>query len=132
MMERYTVKLFNDKELDYLRLSYKGVDKEEIAKELEFKHKREHKDMEQLIWNKLSVNNWYNAYRKAFHLQLLSRKDFLFVNIRDEASTFSAKITNILFSVGLSDKEKELKVYLALLSFYTRVEYSYLLKGETH
>ncbi|GAL82201.1 hypothetical protein [Algibacter lectus] len=130
MIQAHTVKLFNDKELNYLLLKYKGVDKEDIAKKLEFNNKRKHTEMERLILNKLSVNNLYNAYRRAFNLQLLSRRDFMIADIKKEASIVSEKIMDILFSIGVSDKEKEIKVYLALLAFQMKIEYSYLLKKE--
>ncbi|GAA3651621.1 hypothetical protein [Flavivirga jejuensis] len=130
MIQAHTVKLFNDKELNCLRLTYKGLDKEDIAKELQFNSKREQTEMERLILNKLSVNNLYNAYRRAFNLQLLNREDFMTADIKKEASIFSEKIMDILFSIGVSDKEKELKVYLVLLAFQMKIEYSYLLNKE--
>ncbi|MEP1488514.1 MAG: hypothetical protein ABJK28_08805 [Algibacter sp.] len=128
MIQANTVKLFKDKELNYLRLRYEGVDKENIAKELEFNNKKEHAEIERLILNKLFVNNLYNAYRRAFSLQLLDREEFMSVDLEKEVSTFSIKIIEILFSIGVSDKEKELKIYLALLAFHMKIEYSCLLK----
>ncbi|MDO5969545.1 hypothetical protein Q4Q35_06980 [Flavivirga aquimarina] len=130
MIQTHTVKLFDDKELNYLRLTYEGVDKEDITKELQFNSKREHTEMERLILNKLSVTNLYNAYRRAFNLQLIDRDDFMTTDIKKEASIFSKKIMETLFSAGISDKEKELKIYLALLDFHMKIEYSYLLKKE--
>ncbi|TGV04481.1 hypothetical protein [Flavivirga rizhaonensis] len=128
-MEYYILKLFSNKELEYLRLKYQGANEEEIAKELQFKYKREHSNMETIILNKLSVNNWYNAFRKAFNLQLLNRKDFLSIDIKEEVSVFSTKIKDALLSKELNEKEKELKVYLMLLSFYSKIEYNCLLKN---
>ncbi|GAA3613661.1 hypothetical protein Q4Q39_03400 [Flavivirga amylovorans] len=127
-MEYYILKLFSNKELEYLRLKYQGVNEEEIARELKFKYKREHSNMETLILNKLSVNSWYNAFRKAFNLQLLNRKEFLSIDIKEEVSVFSKKIKDALLSKELNEKEKELKVYLMLLSFYSKMEYNCLLK----
>ncbi len=128
-MEYYILKLFSNKELEYLRLKYQGVNEEDIAKEMKFKYKRDHSKMETLILNKLSVNNWYNAFRKAFNLQLLNRKDFLSIDIKEEVSAFSTKIVDALSSKELNEKEKELKVYLMLLSFYSKIEYNCLLKN---
>ncbi|GAA4273175.1 hypothetical protein U6A24_07850 [Aquimarina gracilis] len=123
-------KLLNDKELTYLSLTFQGLDKEAIAKELQFndnKSKR-HSYMKNRIFDKLSVNNWHNAFRRAFNLQLLDRQDFLVIDIQKEASTISTKITEILNSTEIDDKEKELVIYLALLSFQIKIEYSYLFK----
>ncbi len=125
----YTLsKLLNYKELIYLSLMYKGVDKEAIAKELEFNGNIEHSYMEKQIFDKLSVHNWHNAFRRAFNLQLLDRQDFLLIDIQKEASTISTKITKILNATEIDDKEKELVIYLALLSFQIKIEYSYLFK----
>ncbi len=128
MIQSQTLKLFNDKELTYLSLSYQGAKKKDIAKKLSFNNTRAHANMERFIFDKLSVNNWYNAFRRAFHLQVLNREDFLSVDIQKEASTISTKIMEILHSGAISDKEKELAIYLALLSFQIRIEYSYLFK----
>ncbi|GAL63752.1 hypothetical protein JCM19300_2788 [Algibacter lectus] len=54
----------------------------------------------------------------------------MIADIKKEASIVSEKIMDILFSIGVSDKEKEIKVYLALLAFQMKIEYSYLLKKE--
>ncbi len=121
-------KLLNDKELIYLSLMYQGLDREAIAKELQFNDNREHRYMEKRIFDKLSVNNWHNAFRRAFNLQLLDRQDFLLIDIQKEASTISTEITEILNSTEIDDKEKELVIYLALLSFQIKIEYSYLFK----
>ena len=129
MIQPQTLKLFNDKELTYLSLEYQGVDKKDIARELCFNDERRvHNNIERFIFDKLSVNNWYNAFRRAFHLQLLNREDFLSIDIQKEASAVSSKIIEILHTSGISDKEKELSIYLALLSFQIKVEYSYLFK----
>ncbi|WP_109437250.1 hypothetical protein [Aquimarina sp. AU119] len=121
-------KLLNDKELIYLSLMYQGLDKEAISKELEFNDNRKHSYMEKHIFDKLSVHNWHNAFRRAFNLQLLDRQDFLLIDIQKEASTISTKITEILNATEVDDKEKELIIYLALLSFQIKIEYSYLFK----
>ncbi len=128
MIQSQTLKLFNDKELTYLSLSYQGLNKNDIAKELQFSNARAHTDMERFIFNKLSVNNWYNAFRRAFNLQLLHREDFLSIDIEKEASVTSTKIIEILYASVISDKEKELAIYLALLSFQIKIEHSYLFK----
>ncbi|GAA3591451.1 hypothetical protein Q4Q39_16010 [Flavivirga amylovorans] len=130
MIQAQTLKLFNDKELTYLSLTYQGLNKKDIAKELQLNNTRAHVDIERLIFDKLSVNNWYNAFRRAFHLQLLNREDFLPIDIQEQASKVSNKIMKILRSTRINDKEKELAVYLALLSFQIKVEHSYLFKGK--
>ncbi len=125
----YTLsKLLNDKELIYLSLMYQGLDKEAISKELQFNDNRKHSYMKKRIFDKLSVHNWHNAFRSAFNLQLLDRQDFLLIDIQKEASTISTKITKILNATEIDDKEKELVIYLALLSFQIKIEYSYLFK----
>ncbi len=125
----YTLsKLLNDQELTYLSLTYQGLDKKAIAKKLQFNDNREHSYIEKRIFEKLSVNNWHNAFRRAFNLQLLDRQDFLVIDIQKEASTISTKITEILNSTAIDDKEKELVIFLALLSFQIKIEYSYLFK----
>ncbi|WP_139241920.1 hypothetical protein [Aquimarina spongiae] len=121
-------KLLSDKELVYLSLTYQGVDKKAIAKKLRFKDNRTHRYIEKRIFDKLSVYNWHNAFRRAFYLQLLDRQDFLLIDIQKEASTISTEITEILNSTEIDDKEKELVIYLALLSFQIKIEYSYLFK----
>ncbi len=121
-------KLLNDQELTYLSLIYQGLDKKTIAKELQFNDSRKHSYIEKQIFDKLSVHNWHNAFRRAFNLQLLDRQDFLVIDIQKEASTISTKITEILNATEIDDKEKELVIYLALLSFQIKIEYSYLFK----
>lgn len=121
------IEQFNDKELAYLKLIYKGLDKQAVTEELKFS-KRKYREMEKAIFEKLSVNNWHNAFRRAFNLQLLDRNDFLSLDIKKEASMVSKKIIKVLQSNEINEKEKELAVYLALLSFHIKVEYSYLFK----
>ncbi|AUP81233.1 hypothetical protein [Flavivirga eckloniae] len=128
MKQAHTVRLFNDKELSYLRLRYQGINKDTIVEKLQLKNKKECAEIEKLILNKLSVNNLYNAYRLAFNLELLNREDFMMADIKKEASKFSEKITKILLSTKISDEEKELEVYLILLVFQMKIEYSYLFK----
>ncbi len=99
-----------------MRLKYQGVDEEEIAKELRFRYKKEYGRMEALILNKLPINNWYNIFRKAFNLQLLNRKDFLSLDLKEEASDFSEKIADALLSEELSNNSSGRR------SFYLKKE----------
>ncbi len=117
----------NPSERDYLVIRYKGFKREVITRSFLFS-KDDISEMEIGILEKLQVNCWYNAYRRALELELLKRLDY-------DGKVMKMKLSKFEQYMLTSDRLKNFKekicvdvLYRELIGFYNSIEYNTLHK----
>lgn len=116
---------FSKSEQDYLDLKFKGKGEESIKKRLKMGSK-EIETIQESVLDKLSSNNWFNAFKKAFHLEIVSKYDKLDLHIDIESTNTASNMISFYSFKNMSMKEKQLAVYHELLRYYTIIEYKFL------
>lgn len=116
---------FSRTERDYLDLKFSGKDEEYVKKRLN-RSVKEVDSLQEEILNKLSTNNWYSAFKKAFHLKIISKPDQLNLHIDVEATNTASKMISFYTFKNMKIKEKQLAVYHELLRYYTTIEFKFL------
>ncbi|MDO5968915.1 hypothetical protein Q4Q35_03770 [Flavivirga aquimarina] len=84
------------------------------------------KKINQSIFYKLDVSNWFNAFRVAFQLNILEKRDYWLIDLDTEINKTAEKL-NAINKLNTDYYEKKNKVYYLLNKLYTDIEYSYLL-----
>ncbi len=120
-------KEFNPIEKEYLKLKFKGLEFNKIAKSLKLASK-DIKGLEKTLFQKLEIYEWFNGFKKIFESGILNRKDFLTIDIYKEALESASKMITLHSFANLSDKEKQLAIYHQLIIFYNLLEYDCLFK----
>ena len=118
------------KERKLIELVYIGIwDERKIAKLLLVPIKKV-SVMKQNILYVLSANSWYNAIRKAFQLNILSKQKYASVDLKQEMEMRCQLIIGILTEQNSKEIKAKLKIYDELLDFYNVYEYSCLLRKD--
>ena len=116
---------FLSQEINYLQLKFKGFDHIEMSKSFNFSES-ESFDFQERLFRKLEVNDWYNAFKKAFKLKIIDIDTNLNTNHFNEAGKVATNILAISLFKSLTEKEKQLMIYNELLKYYALVEFSCL------
>lgn len=116
---------FSSSELDYLDLKFKGFEEDIIKKRLD-RSLKEIETLEENIFYKLNTNNWFNALKKAFHLEIVPKHNILDLHIDVEATNTASNIVSLFSFKNMSIKEKQLAVYHELLRYYATIEFKFL------
>ncbi|MFI1770605.1 hypothetical protein [Thalassobellus citreus] len=114
-------------EVDILRHQFIGIYNEEniILSDMFF-----FRNIEKNIFFKLNVNNWFNAFRVAFQLNILDKKQYHFININNDITKVAKKIVCINELKGNSDKKY--MIYYLLNTLYVNIEFHFLLKRDKY
>ena len=116
---------FSSLEQDYLDLKVKGVNEEVLEKRLKIGYK-EADSMQQTLFKKLKTNNWYNALKNAFHLDMISKPNKLMRYTDIEVTNTMSNMISFYTFKNMVLKEKQLAVYNELIRFYTKLELFFL------
>lgn len=115
----------NKDEIDFLTLTFLNSNAARLTKKLGLTNDQsEFKKFQHSIFNKLNVNNWFNAFKKAIAFNLID--DTVFSNVSVNAEVFNSvfKILRIKNLNRLENGEKKLSVYNELLELYSTLEIS--------
>lgn len=116
---------FNQLETKYIKMKYIDLSIKKLSKEIKVSEKIL-ANMETTILNKLQVNCWYNAYRKAFEIKILEsvsqKDDFFKINLIESRN----RVLKLIKNKNETEKMKALNVYRTLISFYNTLEYNKL------
>lgn len=115
--------MLTKEEAKYLQLKFQGADTKTISKLLNIDRAEDTK-MRNRVFEKLEVNNWFNAYRKAFHV--LDNDLYLSQALDAEINKCVKKIKNIDVQHGYIDAEKRAAIYSELLEFYSALKFNYI------
>lgn len=116
---------FSIDEINYLKLKFGGMCNVKISKNFNFSN-QQMIGFQEALFLKLAVNDWYNAFKKAFQLQIIQLDSKGITNQYKEAQNSAAYILAIFYSKSLSEKEKQLMCYNELLKAYALIEFSCL------
>lgn len=129
MSNMYDNKDANDKltvkETAFLKLKYKGVPNSEISKRLNITNK-ELKQIKKDIFKKLSVNNWFNVFKKALQINVLEKSKNHSSNIDLKISDSANRMVRIKKLRRLELNEKKLAIYTEFLELYISIEFNNL------
>ncbi|MBB3123365.1 DNA-binding CsgD family transcriptional regulator [Mesoflavibacter sabulilitoris] len=118
-------KKLNTKELQYLNLKYENINSKVIFEKLKLRKSEEKlRELKFLVFNKLRVNNWFNAFKIGLKLNLLDVPKNHLENVEKEVINCTNKIIRIRTIKRLSFTEKKLSIYNELLELYTNIEFS--------
>ncbi|WP_034061502.1 hypothetical protein [Lacinutrix jangbogonensis] len=117
-----------DTEVILIDLYYCGhFEKDKIAKRL-FVSSAKLSKIEKSIFKKFKSNCWFLIIKKAFELNILVKEKNSTLDIQKEAKVCAKNIRIIGITEGSSDLDIKFKIYKELIRFYSKYEYSYLLK----
>ena len=117
-----------NKEKEFLKQIYIGnTDKEILIENLKITEVKLIK-LEKRIFKKLAVNNWYNAIRISFELNILSREDFSTLDLNKEVIEAKENLLKIKFQDFKTDSIIKLLIFQELIELYNKYEYDVLLK----
>ena len=120
------VKDITEVEKRYLKLMFEGHNRFDIIKELKASSAQVFHDFKKSTFKKLQVNCFYNAYRKAFELQMLI-DDKKNTHQRTEVRKIVKAINESLQEQGNRVFEKE-KIYRLLIKCFNNINYKLLHK----
>ncbi|MDO5980783.1 hypothetical protein [Flavivirga spongiicola] len=119
-------------EIDFMKYKYEHqcLQTRDILKHLNIKFNYL-KHIDENIFKKLGVSNWFNAFRVAFQLNILDKSTYQFLKIEKELNYTLKKLNEIIMFSGLEPYEKKLMIYSELNELYIAIEYFYLFKNPT-
>jgi DNA-binding CsgD family transcriptional regulator len=116
---------FSLNEKRYLELKFKGLTNDFIDKELKLK-KGKTETISKDLFAKLQVNELFNSFKKAFHLELIPKDEDFVIYTEVEAIETASRIASLTSYTKNTIKEKELIIYHELIGYYTKVEFKFL------
>lgn len=82
------------------------------------------------VFNKLEVNNWFNAYKKSFELKILDLPSNHLTCLDNHIKNCSNRISKLKHAKSLLAKEKKLSIYNELVELYANIEFSKLVSHD--
>lgn len=116
---------FSIVEQQYLQLKFNGVANQFICEKIRLKP-CQLDVLQENLFIKLQVNDWYNSFKRAFQFELLTKRDNASPHIDLETEDTVSNISSIFTIRSFNDKEKELMIYHELLKYYSKIEFQYL------
>ena len=85
-------------------------------------------EIEKNIFRKFRTDCWFVIIKKAFELGILDKEKNSSLDTKKEVTACAKKILKISIAKDYSPTEIKFKIYEELINFYTKYEYSYLLR----
>lgn len=112
-------------EIDYLKMLFEGQNKMTTAKELKLSIHQAFYELKNQLFQKLNVNSYYNAFKKAFELELFNDSKEAYSK-RVEIKATVNKIMNSKESLQYESKFYNEQIYRLLVDCYCKIKYKSL------
>ncbi|GAA4936092.1 hypothetical protein GCM10023314_05550 [Algibacter agarivorans] len=113
-------------EKEYIRDMYKGFRRNKVETENNL-YKEHIKVLNQAVFEKLGVTNWFNVYKKALQLDIIKPQNISNESIVLEVNNTATNIVRLFSLKRLNYNEKKLGIYDELLKLYSNIEFAILL-----
>ncbi|MFT5244484.1 MAG: DNA-binding CsgD family transcriptional regulator [Glaciecola sp.] len=120
--------LLSEAEIIMIELVYFGyLETNQLSERLSLSADRVN-EIEKSIFRKFRTDCWFVIIKRAFELGVLDKEKNSILNIKKEVAASAKKILKISIAKDRSPTEIKFKIYEELINFYTKYEYSYLLR----
>ncbi|MFT5848609.1 hypothetical protein [Psychroserpens sp.] len=120
--------LLSKSEIIMIELVYFGyLENNQLSERLSLSANRVN-ETEKKIFRKFRTDCWFVIIKKAFELGILDKEKNSTLDTEKELAACTDKILKISIAEDSNPTEIKFKIYEELINFYTKYEYSYLLR----